>query len=122
MAFIMNPSNGQSIAGSEQVAKQMWADHTFLANPDLNSFLTPSFAQNEIANPNKPKAFLVWLFFTKKDFKFLPEVSGLLPATDANQLGDLGIMNLKMPDNGYLYVYLTNQSAQIVDFENLTII
>ena len=90
MAFIMNPSNGQSIAGSEQAAKQIWADHTFLANPDLNSFLTPSFAQNEIANPNKPKAFLVWLFFTKKDLKFLPEVSGLLPATDANQLGDLG--------------------------------
>ena len=47
---------------------------------------------------------------------------GCVLPTDANQLGDLGIMNLKKPDNGYLYVYVTNQSAQIVDFENLTII
>ncbi len=62
MAFIMNPSNGQSIAGSEQTAKQIWADQTFLANPDLNSFLTTSFAQNEISNPEKPKSFLVWFF------------------------------------------------------------
>ena len=59
MTFIMSPSSGISIAGNEQAAIQMWADHTFLANPNLNSFLTTSFAQNEIANPEKPKAFLV---------------------------------------------------------------
>ena len=57
----MSPSSGTSIVGSEQAAKQIWADQTFLANPDLNSFLTTSFAQNEITNPEKPKAFLVWL-------------------------------------------------------------
>ena len=46
----------------------------------------------------------------------------MLPVTDAGQLGDLGVLNLKMPDNGFLYVYVSNESSETVDFDNLTII
>ena len=46
----------------------------------------------------------------------------MLPVTDAGQLGDLGVLNFKMPDNRFLYVYVSNESSQSVDFDNLSII
>ncbi len=122
MSFIINPSNGNSVAGSELGDKQNWAENTFINNPELTSFLTQSYSQNEINNPDKPKAFLVWLMFSKKDFKFIPSSSGLLPVTDAEQLGNLGIMDLKMPEAGYLYVYVSNETTRTVDFDHLSII
>ena len=42
--------------------------------------------------------------------------------TDAEQLGNLGIMDLKMPEAGYLYVYLSNETTRTVDFDHLSII
>ena len=122
MSFILNPTNGNSVAGSELGAKQNWAENTFLNNPELTGFLTQSYSENEINNPDKPKAFLVWLMFSKKDFKFIANSSGLLPVTDPEQLGNLGIMDLVMPEEGYLYVYVSNETTRTVDFDHLSII
>lgn len=118
--FILNPSNGQSIAGGDIATRQEWANQTFINNAALNNFLTVALNESELDNPGKPKAFLVWVCMTK-DFIFVPESSGLLQAVDENTLGDLAVLDIAIPDNGYLYIYVTNESSKYVDFDNLQI-
>ena len=48
--------------------------------------------------------------------------SGLLKETSPDQLGELGVIDLTLPENGYLYVYVTNESPKDVSFDNLRII
>ena len=45
----------------------------------------------------------------------------MLQVRDPNVLGNLGILNLKMPANGFFYVYTNNESNVKVYFNDLTI-
>ena len=46
----------------------------------------------------------------------------MLQVRDPNVLGNLGILNLKMPSNGFFYVYTKNESNVKVYFNDLTIL
>ena len=46
----------------------------------------------------------------------------MLQVRDPNVLGNLGILNLKMPANGFFYVYTNNESNVKVYFNDLTIL
>ena len=77
---------------------------------------------NAVTNyPDRPRALLIYLFFNK-DFIFNPLVSGALQAITPDQLGNLAVSNVKFPENGYLYVYVCDESAVDVSFDNLQII
>ena len=70
--------------------------------------------------PNKPKAYLIYMFFDDQ-FKFYPGASGILQVQYPNVLGTLGILNVKMPANGFFYIYTNNESTKQINFNDLII-
>ena len=60
--------------------------------------------------------------FFNKDFVFNSLVSGALQTITPDRLGNLAVTNVKFPENGYLYVYVCNESNMDVNFDNLQII
>lgn len=111
---------GNSPAGDKLEAQTAWANSTFINNGDVNGFLTSTFGNNLLNDPSKPQGFLVYMFFDEK-FKFYLDASGVLQTTDGNIIKDLGVLNLKMPSNGFLYVYTNNESSKTINFNNLAI-
>ena len=49
------------------------------------------------------------------------EASNIYRAVNADELGELLAMNIKAPQDGYMYIYVTNESAKDVSFDNLHI-
>ena len=112
-------SSVSTISGGE--FNQAGTSAAFGANSNLSTFLVSAF-NNAVTNyPNNPRAFLIYLFFNK-DFVFNPQVSGALQAITPDVLGNLAVTNVKFPENGYLYVYVCDESAMDVYFDNLQII
>ena len=116
--FILSPAS--SIAGDELAKKQQWAQQTFINNSDVSTFLSSSLSNSDPDFLNKPKAFLVWIFFDKS-FKFIPEASGVKQVFNADQLGELAVLEQDIPENGYFYIYVSNESEKEVNFDNLRI-
>ncbi len=117
--FFVNPNS--PVSGKSSEDRLQWASNTFTNNPEIGGFLTDAFNQSDENDPDLPKAYLIYLFFNR-DFKFVSEVSGLLKVSNPDQLGELGVLDLKIEENGYLYVYVTNESPKDVNFDNLRII
>ncbi|MFN8166797.1 MAG: DUF6443 domain-containing protein [Bacteroidia bacterium] len=113
--------NSPSMIGYSEDEKLNWASKSFTSNSDVTSFLNNAFGNNTINDPAKPQAFLVYLFYNK-DYKFNPEASGVLQVEDPNSLGSLAVLNIKMPETGYFYVYTNNESDKTVNFNNTGII
>jgi RHS repeat-associated protein len=70
-----------------------------------------------------PQAYLTILFFDER-FKFIEAADGGVAQQQvASSVGSagatLGLMNIKAPKNGYVYVYVSNRSDQHVYFDNL---
>jgi RHS repeat-associated protein len=84
----------------------------------LNSFIQNSF---DSLNLSLPQGYLVTMFFDN-DLNIVPEYSGVQRVTEAGSLQKLAVMNQKMPSDGFYYTYVTNQSAQVTQFDNLTYI
>ncbi|HNP99109.1 MAG TPA: RHS repeat-associated core domain-containing protein [Bacteroidia bacterium] len=60
------------------------------------------------------------MYFDEK-YNFYPAQSGLLQAKDPNTLAHLAVLDLKIPESGYLYIYTNNESNKVVNFNNLSI-
>ncbi len=89
----------------------------------LNQFLQNQ-SNSQISNPN---AFLNYLFFDE-NFRFVPydNVTGLgsygVPVTQPGNNRSINVNGLKVPKNGYVFVYLSNGSNINVYFDNLDIV
>lgn len=117
--FILNASN--NIGGSTPEKKQYWAQQTFTNNPEVTNFLTSTLSSNDPEeDANKPHAYLIWMMFNN-DFKFISDASGVQRVVSPDALGDLAVFNLISPDNGYLYIFVSNESEKDVSFDNLQI-
>lgn len=69
----------------------------------------------------QPKAFLNVLFFDER-FNFVAEGSTQIRvATAGDNAAPLAITNLKVPKNGFAYIYVSNESSTNVFFDNLTV-
>lgn len=91
-----------------------------LLQPGMESFL-----QTQNASGGAPKAFLNWVLLDEKHFKVLkcgvtpvPQLNGtqqkvLLQANNGNEID--------IPSNGYLYVFVSNESRGNVYFDNVRI-
>lgn len=66
------------------------------------------------------KGFLTWMFFNR-EFNFVPEASGSLRAANAGTLDELAALEIAAPENGFMYIYVSNNSTQPVNFDNLRI-
>lgn len=84
----------------------------FFANPPPGSGGT---------NTNAPKAYLNYIFFDEQ-FAFVKEVSGFKRVTQAGNGAPAIVANeIKAIKNGYVYVYLSNESGEPVYFDNFAV-
>jgi RHS repeat-associated protein len=67
-----------------------------------------------------PKAFLNVVFFDER-FNFVQEGSIAARTTKVNLGSTLALLNIKVPKNGYCLVYISNESAESVYFDDLKV-
>ncbi|MCX6318027.1 MAG: DUF6443 domain-containing protein [Bacteroidetes bacterium] len=95
-----------------------------VTNTPINSFLT---YQNGLYNNNRPKAFLNWVILDEEQLKLvdgnygvvqIPEITGTMEkqVMQANNGADIEVKK-----NGYLYVYVSNESQGNVYFDDLRV-
>ncbi|MEP6845650.1 MAG: hypothetical protein ABI861_06590, partial [Panacibacter sp.] len=84
-------------------------------------FVTATAPQANNANGNKPKAYLTILFFDER-FNYVAENSTSIRVSHAGDASaPLPLTNIKAPKNGYVYVYLSNESNEMVYFDNFNV-
>jgi RHS repeat-associated protein len=90
--------------------------------PEFSSAVQPNGS-----NPggNTPQAFLTILFFDER-FNFISSTDGGVAQQQvASSVGSngapLGLSNVKAPKNGYVYVYISNQSNNDVYFDDMVV-
>ncbi|RQO30366.1 hypothetical protein DBR32_12410 [Taibaiella sp. KBW10] len=79
--------------------------------------------QQASEDPNKPKAFLNYLFFDE-DMKLVSEYSHLWQADGEGQWRKIGTEEeetIEMPKNGYIAVYQSNQTQSATFFDNMSV-
>jgi RHS repeat-associated protein len=86
----------------------------------FGSFVTTD--ENPEYNPSQPKAFLNWVLFDNQ-LNFVQGGVTQVPQITAgqNKKEIQAGLPLSMPNNGYLYIYLSNESQDTVYFNNLDI-
>jgi RHS repeat-associated protein len=80
-------------------------------------------AQNNTDPTNKPKAYLNWILLDER-FNYVNSYpqSGALPVGDADMLNTLAYGGIDITKNGYLYIYVSNETQNWdVFFDNLAI-
>lgn len=74
-----------------------------------------------ILNPNAPRAYLNYIFFDEQ-FNFVKEVSGFKRVSQSgNGASPLVLTEAKSTKNGYVYVYLSNETGVPVYFDNFVV-
>jgi RHS repeat-associated protein len=117
--FIFNATSIAGVPFGSEDEQLYWANQTFLQNGEVTNFLIEQFEDtNRVIEA--PHAYLTWLYFTER-FEFVPEASGMLLAENPDVLGEMGVEGLEMPLDGFLYIYVNNESAHDVQFDNLRI-
>jgi RHS repeat-associated protein len=101
--------------------------NTFLADPNgpIGSFLNTG--QPLPTNTNSPKAYLNWIFFDEQ-FNYVASNSGAMvvnaiPSGSSNTNGDFSWPMIPTTEkNGYVYVFLSNESTTPVFFDDFDVI
>lgn len=116
---------GATSPGSSGVKGSAYPIHDNLH--DMNGSLYQFLQNQNNNNTTYPRAYLNYLFFDE-NFKFIPydQTTGLgsfcNPVTTAGDGQYLQVSNVKVPKNGYAFVYLSNSSNIDVYFDNLDIV
>jgi RHS repeat-associated protein len=80
-----------------------------------------SFIDNNPTPSNKPKAYLHYVFLDDQ-FNVQPN-SGSIPVGEPDVLNNLAISNLIAPKNGFVYIYVSNETQNWdVFFDNLQVV
>jgi RHS repeat-associated protein len=90
------------------------------SNADFTSFLAP---QGTGVSSGTPKAYLNILFFDEQ-FKFVQQNSEIIQITTKGSGQQIMLVNgtaKVAPKNGYVYIYVSNESNNLVYFDNLQI-
>lgn len=88
------------------------------SNVPFGNVITP-----DANNPsgNNPKAYLTVLFFNER-FEFVGEGSSFARVQNAGvSNASLTLANIKAPKNGFAFVYVSNESDEMVYFDNVQV-
>ncbi|SFV33702.1 RHS repeat domain-containing protein [Thermoflavifilum thermophilum] len=126
---IQQPVNPPSLLGdllnalSSAVITSSGGKMSIAQQPQLNDALSPGITQflsnKDAANYNSyPKAFLNWVLFDNQFHFVQGGVTQVRSGTSKQVLvADIPVM----PRNGYLFIYLSNESSQDVFFDQLVV-
>lgn len=126
VSSFVNVMSANSLVSSsiKDNSAQIFSNYSAGSSP-INSYLS----NNHPPVPNNtPRAYLNYLFFDEQ-FNYISENSGALPVANwptSNPVdgiaGNLPFTNIVAPKNGYVYVYLSNESSNItVYFDNFMV-
>jgi RHS repeat-associated protein len=105
-----------SVGGSKATTSQLTGNNVL--NPGATSYYS---SHNTADSTTKPKAFLNWVVFDEQ-FNYVSSSSGFDQVGSDNALAVLGHNGLSINKNGYLYVYVSNETPNIdVYFDNLQV-
>ena len=89
-----------------------------ILTPGINNFFS---IQNASGTGSKPKAFVNWILFDEQ-FKLVASSSGAEPVGNNEEYKTYTGNNKPIDKNGYLYVYVSNETPNIdVFFDNLQV-
>lgn len=93
------------------------------ATSPLTGVLNSFFSSNNSTPANKPKAYLNWMLLDEQlNLVNTYPQSGAIPVGDADQLKSLGYLDIDITKNGFLYVYVSNETQNWdVFFDNLSV-
>ncbi len=74
--------------------------------------------QTQKTDTTLPKAYLNYLMFDE-GFNMLPDLSGAIQVEQANAWQNMDVPQFEIPQNGYLYIFTSNQSQTTVSTDNL---
>lgn len=74
--------------------------------------------QTQQTDTTLPKAYLNYLMFDE-GFNMLPDLSGAIQVEQANAWQNMDVPQFEIPQNGYLYIFTSNQSQTTVSTDNL---
>lgn len=95
---------------------------TEIANSGVLTPAATSFLNNQSYNSAKPKAFVNWILFDEQ-FKFVSSSSGAEQVGANEEFKTHLFTDLPINKNGYLYVYVSNETPNIdVFFDNLQVV
>ena len=76
---------------------------------------------NNPSQATKPKAYLNWILLDEQ-LKYVAASSGAIPVSDANLVKAIASTGIPMTKNGFLYIYVSNETQNWdVFFDNLSI-
>jgi RHS repeat-associated protein len=88
------------------------------SNIPLSDLLSP---QSGSGVSGTPRAYLNYIFFDEQ-FNYISQGSGSIRVkADGNGVVPLVVTNIQAPRNGYAYIYLSNESAEPVYFDNFAV-
>jgi RHS repeat-associated protein len=119
VSSIVNNLSSSTTASSLLKEGQSTINSQLLNNNELSSFVNPNPSQS--GSNTAPKAYLCVLFFDER-FRFDEGSSRVYPV--GYQPGQIGTIDRRWSDaiaagkNGYAYIYFTNESGEMVYFDN----
>ncbi|MBL7914759.1 MAG: hypothetical protein JNL49_06900 [Bacteroidia bacterium] len=94
-----------------------FAASTFTSNSIVESFLDDYITSQ---SSTTVIAFLGYLTIDK-DFNLIETSSGIIPVTTANSIENMAIEDILIPEDGFIYIFVQNESPLDVYFDNLHI-
>jgi len=86
-----------------------------ILDPQVTAFLS-----NQPVVSGKPKAYLNWVLFDEQ-FKFVAANSGAEAVGTSGEFKEFNKPNMPVDKNGYLYIYVSNETSYDVFFDNLQV-
>ncbi|MBO9566384.1 MAG: RHS repeat-associated core domain-containing protein, partial [Niastella sp.] len=108
---------GLSAGGVAPVIKEGAGTLQTIFNNTSTSPLLPFLNQRPSSPTDRPKAYLNYVFFDE-NFNPVPGTGGADLVNPGDNDGDVSAMYVKVPANGYAYVYLSNESDWPVYFDD----
>ncbi|WP_212003399.1 DUF6443 domain-containing protein [Chitinophaga sp. HK235] len=125
LAGLLNQTlqTASNTAGNGSVHTAPWADQPPLIANNLtsDSYERLKSANDQKADPLRPKAYLNYIYFDEH-FKMVEDGSGVKQVQPVpDQIQQLGTDKMVVSKSGYLYVFPSNESAQQLYFDNITV-
>jgi RHS repeat-associated protein len=113
---------GAALIGGRTTVVTHGNESSITSNLGNNPGLTEMFNNPPTTNnPNAPRAYLNYIFFDEQ-FNFVKEVSGFKRVSQSgNGASPLLASEIKAVKNGYVYIYVSNESNEPVYFDNFSV-